>query len=188
MDALDPLFDLGVHPGRLGLARPHEAAHVAVPLRVAEVEFGQGIEGGGRGRKRSDEDRLVWFREVSPARTKFQEEALCSGYSADWAGHCRVVRVPWLDDRRDGRPDGLGERRQRETIQDHGEWVPLGDPLSREDDLAVAAAPPQEELGRVPVAVEAKPGAVGLAVPHGPEHCFAAELIEAVSCIDEEDG
>jgi hypothetical protein len=44
------------------------------------------------------------------------------------------------------------------NAQNHGEGVTLGDPFSREDDLAVAATPAKEELGRVPVAVDAKPG------------------------------
>ena len=64
----------------------------------------------------------------------------------------------------------------------------MRDPLAREDDLAVAAAPTQEELGRVPVAVETEPGTVGPAMPNGPEHGLAAELVEAVGRVDQEDG
>ena len=160
-----------------------------MPLLLAEVEFGQRREGIGRRCDRGNEDGLVRFGEVSPSRTKFQEEALRCGDAADRACHGRVVRVPWLDDGRDGRSESLSERRQGKAIEDHGERVALSDALSREDDLAFAAAPTKEELGRVPVAVKTEPGTIGPAVAHGPEHAgLAAKLIEAVGRIDQEDG
>ena len=90
--------------------------------------------------------------------------------------------------RRDSLANGLGEQRQGEAVQHHREGLALGDPLSRGDDFAVAAPPTQEELGRLPVAVEAKPGTVGPAVTHGPEHGLSAEFVEAVGRIDQEDG
>ncbi len=182
------MVDLRVHPGRFGFARSYETAQIAVPIRVAEVELRQGFEGGGRGRNRCDQNRLVRLGEVSPARTVFEEEALCLRDSVDGSCHGRVVRVPRLDDRGNGRPNGLGKRRQRQAIEYHREGVTLGDSLSREDDLTVVPAPTQEELGGMPVAVEAEPGTVGPAMPHGPEHGLAAELVEAVGRVDQEDG
>ena len=162
------------------------------PSSGAPPRGGSWTPPGSRGQRRSgkgtDDDRLVRLGEVSPSRAKCEEEVLCSGDAGDWSCHGRVVRVPWLDDRGDGRSNGLGERRQREAVQHDGEGVALRDPLSREDDLAVAAAPTQEELGRVPVAVETEPGTVGPTMPNGPEHGLAAELVEAVGRVDQEDG
>ena len=157
-----------------------------MPFGVSEVELLRRFKGGGRCRDRADEDRLVGLGEVSPAWTKFEEEALGSPDAQDWTGHGRIVCAPRLDGRGDISTGCLSQRGQGKAIKDHGHWAPLGNPFARENDGAITAAPPKKELGRVPVAVETEPGTVGPSMPNSPEHGFSTKLVEAVGDIDEE--
>ena len=183
-----PLLHHPSQPLLLLLSAPNEAAEVALPSRVVDVEAEafKGLAGSVLVLGLANVVRFARLREVPILRPKLHKEVKASSIGQRLASRACVVAVPWLQGLGDCLAH-LGRKwHQRHTVQTHGEAVALRDPLPRLDDNGrVTWRRPHHAPNPVPVSVKRKPAPPIPQVGHVPQHEVAVELVEAISGIEQ---